>query len=309
MRVLIADDDAVTLRQLSGLLAHLGHEPVAAHDGAEAWAAIQAPDAPALIILDWMMPPPDGVEICRRLRDSGRRPYQYVLLLTARDTVDDVVEGMDAGADDYLRKPFDLRELRVRLRAGERVLALQDELRAQATTDELTRLPNRRGILERLQHELALVRRDGRAFSILTIDIDNFKNVNDAHGHAVGDEVLKHVAARMRVQVRGYDDVGRHGGEEFMVVLPACDPAGAVGVAERIRADIASSPVSTSAGGLTVTVSIGVATIPGAAAADATGLLAAADGALYAAKRNGRNRVQIAPDADASTGPTPPITP
>jgi diguanylate cyclase (GGDEF)-like protein len=231
------------------------------------------------------------------------------LLLTARDTVDDLVEGMDAGADDYLRKPFDLRELRVRLRAGERVLALQDELRAQATTDELTGLPNRRGILERLQHELALVRRDARAFSILTIDIDNFKNVNDAHGHAVGDEVLKHVAARMRAQLRAYDDVGRQGGEEFMVVLPACDSAGAVGVAERIRGDIASSPVPTSAGGLTVTVSIGVATIPGAAVADATGLLAAADGALYAAKRNGRNAVAIAPDADASTGPDAPITP
>ena len=301
MRVLIADDDAVTLRQLSGLLVHLGHEPVAARDGAEAWAAIEAPDAPALIILDWMMPPPDGVEICRRLRNSGRRPYQYVLLLTARDTVEDVVEGMDAGADDYLRKPFDLRELRVRLRAGERVLSLQDELRAQATTDELTGMPNRRGILERLDHELALVRRDGRAFSVLMIDIDNFKTVNDTYGHAVGDEVLKHVASRMRTQLRGYDDVGRYGGEEFMVVLPACETAGAVSVAERIRADIASASVWTSAGRVAVTVSIGVATAGGAQTAHANGLIAAADGALYTAKHKGRNVVEIAagPVADA----------
>jgi two-component system, cell cycle response regulator len=294
MRVLIADDDAVTLRQLSGLLTHLGHEPVTAHDGAEAWAAIEAADGPALVILDWMMPPPDGVEICRRLRDSGRRPYQYVLLLTARDTMDDLVEGMDAGADDYLRKPFDLRELRVRLRAGERVLALQDELRTQATVDELTGLPNRRGILERLEHELTLVRRDGRAFSVLMIDVDNFKNVNDAYGHAVGDEVLRHVASRMRVQLRGYDDVGRHGGEEFMLVLPACDSAGALTVAERIRADIAESSVWTSAGRVAVTVSIGVATAQGPGTVHAKGLLAAADGALYSAKRNGRNAVEVA---------------
>lgn len=295
MRVLIADDDAVTLHQLSGLLTHLGHEPIAARDGAEAWAAMQAADAPALVILDWMMPPPDGVEICRRLRDGGSRPYQYVLLLTARDTVDDVVEGMDAGADDYLRKPFDLRELRVRLRAGERVLARQDDLRAQATTDELTGLPNRRGIFERLEHELALVRRDGRAFSVLVVDIDNFKKVNDAYGHGVGDEVLKHVASRMRAQLRGYDDVGRHGGEEFMVVLPACDSAGALSAAERIRADVASSAVDTSAGAVGVTVSIGVATAQGPQTMQGNALVAAADGALYAAKGKGRNAVELAP--------------
>jgi two-component system cell cycle response regulator len=294
MRVLVADDDAVTRRTLVGLLGHLGHESIEASDGAGAWAVIDGLDAPPLLILDWMMPASSGVEICRRLRSGTKRPYQYIVMLTARDSVEDLVEGMDAGADDYLRKPFDLRELRVRLRAGERMLALQDELRARATTDELTELLNRRGIVERLEHEVALTTRDGRPLSVLIIDIDNFKTINDTHGHAVGDEVLKEVSSRMRQQLRAYDDVGRYGGEEFAVVLPACEQAGALSVAQRIRRSICSVPVSTSAAAVDVSVSVGLASGGGERQFNAQTLISLADVALYTAKTNGRNRVEIA---------------
>ena len=294
MRVLVADDEAITRRQLTVLLDHLGHETLEAHDGVEAWAAIHGPDAPPLIILDWMMPAPDGVEICRRLRGAAKRPYQYVIMLTARDSTEDLVEGLEAGADDYLKKPFDLRELRARIRAGERMLALQDEMRAAAVTDELTGLLNRRGIFERLEHELQLVRRDGRHLSVLVADIDEFKAVNDAHGHAVGDEVLKEIGSRMRNQLRAYDDIGRHGGEEFAVVLPACEASDAVTVAERIRRAVCGAPVSTTAGDIAVTISIGVASAEADKPLDVVTLTSGADNALYVAKRSGRNAVEVA---------------
>lgn len=303
MRVLVADDDPVTRRQLVGLLEHLGHEALEARDGSEAWEAIESEDAPSLIVLDWMMPPPNGVEICRRLRAGVRRPYQYVIMLTSRDTTEDLVEGMEAGADDYLKKPYDLRELRVRIRAGERMLALQDEMRAEAITDELTGLLNRRGIMERLEHELALVARDGRALSLLVADIDEFKAINDAHGHAVGDEVLREVAFRVRGQLRAYDDVGRHGGEEFAVSLPACAASDAVAVAERIRRSMCDSPVATSAGDFAVTISIGVASAEGDKPPDVARLTGDADRALYVAKRNGRNAVEVAWSPEVASAP------
>lgn len=294
MKVLVADDDPVTRRTLAGLLDYLGHEVIEAHDGLQAWDLIHGRDAPDLIILDWMMPEPSGIEICRRLRGSEKRPYQYVLMLTARDSIDDLVEGMEAGADDYLRKPFDVRELRVRVRAAERMLAVQDELRAQAITDELTGLLNRRGIFHRVDNELALVARDGRPLCVLVVDIDNFKTINDTHGHAVGDEVLREVSNRMRRQLRSYDDVGRHGGEEFAVTLPACDPAGARSVAERIRDSICAEPIQTSAGAVAVTVSAGVASADARSGHDTSSLISTADQALYLAKENGRNRVEFA---------------
>jgi two-component system, cell cycle response regulator len=291
MKVLVADDDAITRRTLCALLYHLGHETVEAHDGNMAWDIIHQPDAPSLILLDWMMPGPDGIEICRRLRSERKRPYQHVLMISGRGSMDDLLEGIGAGADEYVSKPFDLREVRVRVRAAERMLAAQDELRAQAITDELTGLMNRRGILERLQHELALVARDGRDLSVMMIDIDHFKVVNDTHGHAVGDEVLQDVAQRMRRQLRVYDDIGRVGGEEFAVLLPECAAAAAAAVAERMRSTVASDLVKTAAGAVPVTVSIGVTSVDTLREYEPANVLAQADRALYAAKSGGRNRV------------------
>jgi two-component system cell cycle response regulator len=300
MNILVADDDAVTRTMLRGMLENLGHEVVEAEDGNAAWAAIHQEDAAPLIILDWVMPAPTGIDICKSLRGSNRRPYQYVIMLTGRDAVEDVVEGLDSGADDYLRKPFDARELRSRIRAGERMLALQDELRSRARTDELTGLLNRRGILERLEREVSLVHRAG-AVAVLMLDIDRFKTVNDTHGHAVGDQVLMEVAARMKAQLRAYDDIGRYGGEEFAIVLPNCAGADAEKVAERVRRAVCESPVVTSAGAVNVSVSVGVASASTSCRLSPQDVISLADAGLYKAKGAGRNRVVVVAPSVAQT--------
>ena len=292
MRVLIADDDDVTLTALQGMLTHLGHEAVLARDGSEAWELICREDAPQLAILDWMMPEIEGPEICRRLRDHEKRPYQYLIMLTAKDGMQDLVDSLQSGADDYLSKPFDERELRARLHAGERILALQDELRARATFDELTGLLNRATIRERLEREYAHAMRSGDPVSVVLTDLDDFKRVNDTRGHPVGDEVLREAAKRLATRMRSYDELGRYGGEEFLSVLPGCHLSNALQVAERMREAMERAPLETSAGGIRMTASFGVATIGHPSFTGIDAMIAAADEALYRAKRGGRNRVE-----------------
>lgn len=300
MRVLIADDDAATLATLRALLLELGHEAVVATDGAQAWDIIQRADAPSVAILDWMMPHMDGIEICRRLRLDGARRYQYLIVLTARDQMDDLVESMDAGADDYLSKPFDARELRARLAAGQRILARHDALLAKAMFDALTGTLSRAAIVERLENAVAHVSRKGGAVSIVFADLDDFKAINDTHGHPVGDVVLREAAKRLTNRLRPYDELGRYGGEEFLAVLPGCDITGAFTVAERMRKALADLPVDTPAGSLSLTASLGVASVNGRDRFDIDAFIAAADEALYRAKRAGRNRVEGALDNRAS---------
>ena len=292
MKVLIADDDEITLVTLETLLVDLGHDVLIAHDGLEAWDAIRTEDAPLLAILDWMMPGMDGIEICRRLRQGEKRPYQYLIMLTAKQEMEDLVLSIESGADDYLRKPCDYRELRARLSAGERILALQDELRARATFDELTGLLNRATILERLQRELSHAARKREAASVVLVDIDNFKAVNDTHGHLVGDEVLREASKRLAARMRSYDELGRYGGEEFLAVLPGCGLACALEVAERMRQSVSALAVSTSSGPVSLTASLGVASAPDGHPIDIGELVATADAALYRAKRAGRNCVE-----------------
>jgi len=292
MRVLIADDDPVVRATLSGLLRQLGHEAVVARNGTEAWELMQAEDAPGLAILDWMMPGLDGVEICRRVRQDTTRAYRYLIMLTAREEIEDLIDGLESGADDYLRKPCDLRELRARLGTGERILAQQDALRARATYDELTGLLNRSAILDRLHRELDLATTTYAPASIILADLDDFKRINDTHGHPVGDEVLRESSRRLASRKRSYDELGRYGGEEFLAVLPGCSALHAAEVAERMRSAVASLPVDTCAGLITLTVSLGVASVNRTDARNAKVLIAAADDALYRAKRAGRNRVE-----------------
>jgi diguanylate cyclase (GGDEF)-like protein len=292
MKVLIADDDEITRVTLQALLSDLGHDVLVARDGTEAWDAIRTEDAPLLAILDWMMPGMDGIEICRRLRDGEKRPYQYLIMLTAKQEMEDLVLSIESGADDYLRKPCDYRELRARLSAGERILALQDELRAKATFDELTGLLNRATILERLQRELSHASRKRESASVILIDLDNFKGVNDTHGHHVGDEVLREASKRLTARMRSYDELGRYGGEEFLVVLPGCGVSCALEVAERMRHTVSALPVSTSGGAIYLTASLGVASVGETQTIEIGALVAAADAALYRAKRAGRNCVE-----------------
>ena len=304
VKILVADDDPVCRAVLEATLAAWGYEVVSVADGSEAWTVFESEDAPLLAILDWVMPSLDGIEVCRRLRERKAVPYVYVLLLTARNNKEDVVQGMDAGADDYLTKPVDLHELQARLRAGRRVLDLQgalleaqEGLRIQATHDPLTGLWNRASILENLARELARAARRATAVSLVLADIDNFKAINDTFGHLAGDAVLRETAQRITQSVREYDRIGRYGGDELMVVLPECDAPAARGMAERIRGRVVATPMETSEGTVEPTISLGVATSPGHRV-EPNHLIRAADIALYRAKKLGRNAVEIATTGD-----------
>jgi diguanylate cyclase (GGDEF)-like protein len=298
--VLIADDEPISRRMLQASLVRWGYEVEVAKNGDEALEALFRDTAPRLAVLDWMMPGLDGLEVCRRVRARPGAPYSYLLLLTSKEGSSDLVEGLEAGADDYIRKPFDAEELKARLRTGERILALQaqllsaqEALRIQATRDGLTGLFNRRAFLERLAEELARAKRNGSELSVLLLDVDHFKRVNDRLGHQAGDDVLRALGARLSAVLRKYDTLARYGGEELIAALPGCGPAAALVVAERMRSAVASAPIETGAGPVELTVSIGSATCA-AGEPDADALIARADAALYRAKNAGRNRVEAA---------------
>ncbi|HEX4004259.1 MAG TPA: diguanylate cyclase [Candidatus Acidoferrales bacterium] len=299
-RILIADDDPVARSMLRALLAKWGYDVVQVSDGIEALRILEGPDAPELVILDWMMPGAEGPEICERVRALSDRPYVYILLVTSRSHRTDIANGLESGADDFLTKPFDADELRARLRVGLRLLELQhsliaarEELRFKATHDALTGIANRAAVLEAVNRERSRQIREGSPFGIVLIDVDHFKQVNDGCGHLAGDVVLKTIAERLASCVRPYDTVGRYGGEEFLVVAPLSDPAGTMSLAERIRKRIEDTSVDTSYGPISITVSCGVAASVGNEAPEIHALLYLADEALYRAKSAGRNRCEL----------------
>jgi two-component system, cell cycle response regulator len=299
VNILIADDDPIARRILRAALDRLGHQVIEVEDGVAAVAALSPGDGPLLAILDWMMPRMDGLEVCRTIRQKPGR-YVYIILLTARDSSEDMIEALDAGADDFLTKPFKVGELRARLKAGERVLMLQDDLlrsqevlQREATHDRLTGVWNRGRVLDELARELRRHRRELSSLAVIMADVDHFKAINDTHGHAAGDAVLQQVAKRMRANLRNSDSLGRYGGEEFLMVLPYADVNGAREVAERVRAAIAATPIAAGGSSVEVTMSLGVGCAVGSSL-PAEALLQAADQALYRAKLHGRNRVEVA---------------
>lgn len=296
MQVLIAEDDPVSCRLLESYLTKWAYMAIVTHDGEEAWEVLQRED-PRLAILDWVMPRMDGPQVCRRLRSSTNPHYVYVILLTAKSQKEDLIAGLEAGADEYLIKPNDRNELRARLRAGARIIELQQQLlsaqealRVQATHDSPTGAFNRAAIFEILQRELARCEREGGSMVLALVDIDHFKSINDKLGHQAGDAVLREVIQRLGATVRPYDSIGRYGGEEFLVVVRECDGS-PLALAERLRQSIADQPFQTDAGAIRVTVSLGVATSDGQTLLDA--LIRLADEALYRAKNHGRNRVEV----------------
>ena len=308
MRILLADDDALYRTLLSATLRRWGFEIEMVENGEQALARLTAPDAPPLAILDWMMPGLSGPEVCRRVRAHSAVRYTYILLLTARDRTEDLVAGLEAGADDYLTKPFDVSELRARLRAAQRILDLQDqllssrqELEALATHDPVTQLWNRRAILDRLAKEAARAGREGKIIAAILLDVDHFHRVNDAHGHRVGDQLLGELARRLGAALRPYDLLGRFGGDEFLVTLTTETTDAAERVAERLRIAVAAGPLCLQGAEIGVTVSAGVAVVPAAAAHDPQLLVHAAEQMLALAKREGRNCVR----ANLSAVPSP----
>lgn len=297
--VFVAEDDAMSRRVLETFLAKWGFDVVTATDGIQALRVLESENAPRLAILDWMMPGMEGAQICKRIRECRDRPYVYMLLLTARNDKQDLLRGLELGADDYLTKPFDSKELRARLLVGERILRLQDdllsaqeELRFRATHDALTGIPNRAMVMEALHAEMSRQTRTRDGFAVVLLDIDHFKDINDTRGHLCGDEVLRAVAHRVKDCVRPYDTVGRYGGEEFLIVVPSVDVVGAMALAERIRSAVSVSAISTQFGDVIVTASLGLAISDNPRSDDPQELLRRADGALYLAKQRGRNRVE-----------------
>jgi len=300
-RILIAEDDPISRRLLEAKLAKWGFKVIVTKDGDSAWQVLQSDDAPRIAILDWMMPVMDGVEVCRRMRKEQREPYTYIILLTALHRDEDLVTGLEAGADDYITKPFKADELRARLRAGVRIIELQNDLiearealREKATHDPLTGLWNHEEILHILERELARAQREEEAVSLIIGDLDHFKRVNDTYGHPAGDAVLRLTADRMRSLVRSYDSIGRYGGEEFFVVLPGCDRECAITIAERIRLGVGSDLMEVSGAVIPVTISLGLGVKRKGNHFDWNSLVQAADQALYRAKEKGRNRLEIA---------------
>ena len=298
MRVLIADDDLTSRLVLTGVLKKSGHDVVAAVDGDEAWEVMRQPDAPALAILDWMMPGLAGVDVCRRIRGRRSDRPPYLILLTSRGEKADIVAGLEAGADDYLAKPFDSGELRARVDVGRRVSELQarllevrNELAHEATHDHLTGALNRRAFADLLARALSAERRHHEGLTLGICDIDQFKAVDDTHGHQVGDEVLVALTGLITARLRGNNVLSRLGGDEFVVMADHTRVADVRVLFERLCAAVADHPIATTAGDVPVTVSIGVSTWHEGETEE--GLLAAADAALYEAKAAGRNQVRL----------------
>ncbi len=299
MQILIAEDDRTSRNILNVVLTRLGYTVIAVADGTAAWQVLQRPDAPKLVILDWVMPGMEGIEICTRLRriSNPETAYTYVILLTAKGSKEDIIMGMDAGADDYVVKPFDHNELRVRIRAGQRIVDLQSELYAvkkelllQSRTDPLTGILNRRALMPLIAKECSRSLRSKASFALSMLDIDHFKKINDTYGHSAGDAVLKEIVNRINAVIRPYDLLGRFGGEEFLVVVPGACAADIITISERIRQRISGTKVCVDQLEIAVTASQGIVAWDGKSSVDE--MIRAADDALYRAKKAGRNCVQ-----------------
>jgi diguanylate cyclase (GGDEF)-like protein len=293
MKILIADDDPLLRRLVRSQLVGLGHEVVEAADGREAWQAMRAQPV-RLAIVDWVMPHMDGAELVRRIRLAEWPGYVYIILLSARDAKDFVVQGLKAGADDYVTKPFHAGELAARVAIGERIINLETrlnlslaELEELAIRDPLTGLYNRRAFDVRLAEEIRRAERYDRPLSVIMADIDCLKLFNDTHGHAHGDYLLRTVASLLTEHVRITDFVARYGGDEFAILLPETDRKDAQAVAGKIYARVTAYPfeMSEMLPGGTVTLSVGVSSYP-EELTDGEGLLASADQALYRLKKS-----------------------
>ena len=302
-RILVVDDNPDNVEIVSARLRSVGYEVVPASDGESALDEVRR-QPPDLILLDVMLPGINGYEVAKVVKEAEDLPFIPIILVTARDSTQDKVAGLDAGADDYLPKPINFPELEARVRSMLRIKRLQDELEEKnrelerlSISDGLTGLYNHRHIHQELWEEFERVQRTGEHLGLVMLDLDHFKQVNDTYGHQAGDTVLQELARILRETAREVDKLGRYGGEEFMAILPEADLDAATVFAERVRSAVEEHLFDV---GLTspirLTLSAGIATYPNAQIANPDLLVDWADRALYAAKKGGRNRVMRAPD-------------
>jgi two-component system cell cycle response regulator len=299
IRVLVADDSAVSRKLVEQTLSEKRYCLVFAKSGRETVARF-AEHHPAIVIVDWIMPDLTGIEICKHIRSETRASYTYIILLTGKSGMESVVEGLAAGADDYLTKPFHPEELIARVGVGLRIMELQREIEVKnvmlqelALTDSLTSLPNRRAMEDWAARQLSGAARHGFSFWVALADLDHFKTVNDTYGHEAGDTVLKAFSQILKSKSRRSDICGRIGGEEFLFVLTHATKQDAMRVIECVRVELEATKFNFNGNCLTVTASFGLVGFEGARAPDFNQLVAQADSALYSAKRLGRNRVEV----------------
>ncbi len=303
-RILIVDDHEDNIELLRARLESWGYTTESAADGEEALFKVEA-SPPDLILLDVMLPKIDGIEVARRVKGDSMLPFIPIIMQTALDATENKVEGLEAGADDYITKPIDFAELKARLNSMLRIKRLQEELeererqlleanerlRYMSQTDSLTGLDNRRHLEERLEEMFEHASRLAEPFSCVMCDLDRFKSVNDTYGHQAGDAVLKQFARILRNEVREIDRVGRYGGEEFMLLLPGAVLDSAATFAERVRKQVEAHTFTFDGAPIQRTASFGVSAWPHPRVENCDALMRAADDALYVAKETGRNRV------------------
>jgi two-component system, cell cycle response regulator len=314
VKILIADDEVLSRRLLEKTLERAGYEVSVVENGRLAVEQLSQAGGPRLALLDWVMPELDGPGVCREVRKHQEQAYVYMVLLTSKESKEDIVAGLESGADDYLTKPFNVEELKARLRTGERILHLEgrlvearEQMRFKATHDALTSIWNRGVIMDLLGRELSRSQRESGCTIVLLGDVDHFKSINDTHGHPVGDEVLQEIARRLLLSIRSYDFVGRYGGEEFLIVLNNCKPQFAEARAEEIRKAVGSRPIQTSNGSLQVTMSFGMLLSHDWGVRPVEELLHEVDAALYGAKAAGRNCVKLAKVEVSTEKVSPPL--
>ncbi len=299
MRILIAEDDLISSRILEKHLGTWGFDVVLARTGEQAWEALKDGGL-RMAILDWMMPGMDGVEVCQKIRRRKKYKYTYIILLSAKDRKQDIVAGLSSGADDYMAKPVNFLELRARLQTGRRIvdledklLAIQNQLKDIASRDSLTKLWNRAEITKFLKEEMSRGQREQKPTSVIMVDIDHFKKINDFYGHDVGDQALLQVAARIKKKLRQSDKIGRYGGDEMIIILPGCGLAEIPKIAERLRASVARRGIAAELGSVPVTISAGGTSSENFSIPTADRLIKASDEALLKAKNRGRNCVIV----------------
>lgn len=298
-KVLVVDDSPVYRKLIEGVLSEEHYRLLSARGGAEA-LQLYHDQSPCMVITDWTMPDISGIELCRQIRADDSRPYTYIILMTSNAEKESVIKGLDAGADDYLTKPFDPGELLARIRVGRRMIDLNRELAAKsqrleeaARTDPLTGLPNRRVIEEWVAKQLKGAARHGFSVWVIVCDIDSFKTINDTFGHDAGDGVLRAFADTLKKYTRGSDICGRLGGDEFLLVITHAEPENVEPAINHFREQFAALAFSFAGQNVGVTASFGAAGFRGREVQDFRALVHQADQMLYQAKRNGRNCVRV----------------